>query len=189
VHSPSPAVLVAVVLSLLAFACKSGDPAPAGPGLVILPDDGHASILDAIAESTSNIGLTIYEIMDLAPLQQTPPALANGVVQALIDAAHRGVGIRVIVDQGQYGGGSSSQRIHRRPDDGDLCGLTGADGPQRRPGHRRHQGGGPARQHARRLHRCRKRPQRRGRPAGAGQRGDLDERDAGGPREGARPDR
>jgi len=112
-RSPRPAVLAAVVLSLLASACKGGDPAPAGPRLVIQPDDGRAFILDAIAAATSNIRLTIYEITDLASVQQTPPAPANGVVQALIDASHRGVGIRVIVDQGQYGGGSSSQQIQQ----------------------------------------------------------------------------
>jgi hypothetical protein len=111
-RSPSPAVLAAVVLSLLA-SCKSGDPAPAGPRLVIQPDDGRAFILDAIAAATRNIRLTIYEITDLASVQQTPPAPVNGVVQALIDAAHRGVGIQVIVDQGQYGGGSSSQQIQQ----------------------------------------------------------------------------
>jgi hypothetical protein len=72
-----------------------------------------AAIFDAIAAATSSIRLTIYEITDLASVQQTPPAPVNGVVQALIDAAHRGVGIQVIVDQGQYGGGSSSQQIQQ----------------------------------------------------------------------------
>jgi phosphatidylserine/phosphatidylglycerophosphate/cardiolipin synthase-like enzyme len=107
-RSPTLALLVA---SFLASACT--DPAPSGPRLVIEPDDGRGFVLEAIAGATSNIRLTIYEITDLQSVQQTPPAPANGVVQALIDAAHRGVSIRVIVDQGQYGSGSSSQQIQQ----------------------------------------------------------------------------
>jgi cardiolipin synthase len=110
-RSPTRAVLALLVASLLASACT--DPAPSGPRLVIEPDDGRGFILEAIAGATSNIRLTIYEITDLQSVQQTPPAPANGVVQALIDAAHRGVSIRVIVDQGQYGSGSSSQQIQQ----------------------------------------------------------------------------
>jgi cardiolipin synthase len=110
-RSRSRAVLALLVASLLASACT--DPAPSGPRLVIEPDDGRGFILEAIAGATSNIRLTIYEITDLQSVQQTPPAPANGVVQALIDAAHRGVSIRVIVDQGQYGSGSSSQQIQQ----------------------------------------------------------------------------
>jgi cardiolipin synthase len=110
-RSRSRAVLALLAASLLASACT--DPAPSVPRLVIEPDDGRGFILEAIAGATSNIRLTIYEITDLQSVQQTPPAPANGVVQALIDAAHRGVSIRVIVDQGQYGSGSSSQQIQQ----------------------------------------------------------------------------
>jgi phosphatidylserine/phosphatidylglycerophosphate/cardiolipin synthase-like enzyme len=108
-----PPVLVALVLSLFLSACKGTAPAPSGTRLAIEPDDGRAFILEAIGGATNNIRLTIYEVTDLATVQQTPAAPANGVVQALIDAAHRGVGVRVIVDQGQYGNGSSAQQIQQ----------------------------------------------------------------------------
>jgi cardiolipin synthase len=106
-----PAALAALVAALLTSACS--DPPPPGPRIVIEPDDGRGFILDAIAGATSNIRLTIYEITDLASVEQTPAAPARSVVQALIDAAHRGVQVRVIVDQGQYGSGSSSQQIQQ----------------------------------------------------------------------------
>ena len=110
---PGLAVLAALVLSLPLPACKGAAPAPSGPRLAIEPDDGRTFILEAIAGATNNIRLTIYEITDLATVQQTPTAPANGVVQALIDAAHRGVGVRVIVDQGQYGTGNNAQQIQQ----------------------------------------------------------------------------
>ena len=110
---PVTAVLAALVLSLFLSACKGTATAPSGPRLAIEPDDGRTFILDAIAGATNNIRLTIYEITDLATVQQTPAAPADGVVQALIDAAHRGVAVRVIVDQGQYGSGSSATQIQQ----------------------------------------------------------------------------
>ncbi len=60
-----------------------------------------------------HLRLTIYEITDLASVEQAPAAPERSVVQALIDAAHRGVSVRVIVDQGQYGSGSSAQQIQQ----------------------------------------------------------------------------
>lgn len=111
IRSRVPAALAALVAALLASACS--DPSPPGPRLVVEPDDGRGFILEAIAGAKSNIRLTIYEITDLASVAQTPAAPANGVVQALIDAAHRGVHVRVIVDQGQYASGSSSSLIQQ----------------------------------------------------------------------------
>ena len=111
IRSRVPVALAALIAAILASSCSN--PSPPGPRLVVEPDDGRDFILEAIAGATNNIRLTIYEITDLASVAQTPAAPARSVVQALIDAAHRGVAVRVIVDQGQYGSGSSSQQIQQ----------------------------------------------------------------------------
>lgn len=107
-------IFLSIILSsvLMLSACSGSDPAPGGPRLVIEPDDGRAPILGAIAGATDNIRLTIYEITDLQSVpNQSPPAPAASVAQALIDKAASGVMVRVIVDQKQYWNGSSSEQI------------------------------------------------------------------------------
>lgn len=91
--------------------------------LLVEPEDGRAPILEAIAGATDNIRLTIYEITDLQSVTpQSPPAPAAGIVQALIDKAKSGVSVRVIVDQVQYGGTSTTDAQVRQT----VAALRGA---------------------------------------------------------------
>jgi phosphatidylserine/phosphatidylglycerophosphate/cardiolipin synthase-like enzyme len=103
-------LFLSVILSsvLILSACSGGDPVPGLPRLVVEPDDGRGPILEAIAGAATSIRLTIYQITDLHSVSQSPPAPADGAVAALIDKARSGVSVRVIVDQNQYGGTSST---------------------------------------------------------------------------------
>ncbi len=77
--------------------------------LLVEPEDGRAPIMDVIAGARDNIRLTIYEITDLHSVTpQSPPAPVAGIAQALIEKAKSGVSVRVIVDQAQYGGTSTT---------------------------------------------------------------------------------
>jgi len=107
-------VILFCVLTL--WACGPNDPGvnilvPAGPRLVVEPDDGRGPILAAIAGARNNIRLTIYQITDLQSVSQNPAAPTDSIVKALINKAQSGVSVRVIVDQHQYEAGSSSAQI------------------------------------------------------------------------------
>ena len=106
-------VLPIVLPGLMLLTACSDSPPPAHRPLtlVIQPDDGRRPILDAIAEATQSVRLTIYAITDLQSVAQTPAAPAASVVQALIDKARSGVSVRVIVDQDQATAGASAAEV------------------------------------------------------------------------------
>ena len=61
-------------------------------GVFIEPGDGRAPILDEIEAASTSIDLEIYIVTD------------NAILQALEDAAQRGVNVRVILEQHPFGG-------------------------------------------------------------------------------------
>lgn len=71
-------------------------------GVFIEPGDGRAPILDEIEAATHAIDLEIYIITD------------NAVLQALEDAARRGVTVRVILEQHPFGGDGRQQEMFDR---------------------------------------------------------------------------
>lgn len=73
-------------------------------GLVVLPEDGPAAILDEIDRARTTIDLYVY----LLP--------ADEVLSALTDAHERGVTVRVILERDPFGGGNSNQDAYDRLD-------------------------------------------------------------------------
>ena len=71
-------------------------------GVFVEPGDGRAPILDEIDAATSSIDLEIYIVTD------------NAILQALEEAAQRGVNVRVILEQHPFGGDGRQPEIFDR---------------------------------------------------------------------------
>ncbi len=71
-------------------------------GVFVEPGDGRAPILDEIEAAAHSIDLEIYIITD------------NAILQGLEQAAHRGVTVRVILEQHPFGGDGRQQEIFDR---------------------------------------------------------------------------
>ncbi|HSN74086.1 MAG TPA: phospholipase D-like domain-containing protein, partial [Anaerolineae bacterium] len=105
IHKLILAGLLLLALLSLAGCRKGATPAPA-PGalpvyhgsleLLAMPDAGSAPVLQAIDGARASIRLKIYLITN------------NAVVEALGQAAQRGVDVRVIIEEEPYGGGDSN---------------------------------------------------------------------------------
>jgi cardiolipin synthase len=71
-------------------------------GVFVQPGDGRAPILDELEAAAHSIDLEIYIVTD------------NAILQALEDAAHRGITVRVILEQHPFGGDGRQQEVFDR---------------------------------------------------------------------------
>ncbi len=102
------ALLLSLLLVLILIACQStpgaAPPTPPGaaPRLFIQPDDSRAPLLQLLQGATHRVDLTIYLLTD------------ETIVQALEDAAARGVQVRVLMEGEPFGGGKNNRRTAKR---------------------------------------------------------------------------
>lgn len=75
---------------------------PGVVGLIVLPEDGRTPILAELAAAQTSIKLIVYLLSDEA------------IVQALIDAADRGVSVQVMLEEHPYGGGGGQDDMFAR---------------------------------------------------------------------------
>lgn len=82
-----------------ATATPTATPALPPYELFIEPEDGRTPILSAIAEARQTLRLAMYLITD------------REIIQALKDAAARGVNVRVLLEMNPFGGGSQAAQV------------------------------------------------------------------------------
>jgi cardiolipin synthase len=110
-------VVVALIVLILSFRTDLLDqttstptavPASPGTGVVgvfVEPDDGRKPILDEVTASKHSIDLEVYLLSD------------NDVINALVAADHRGVRVRVIMEEHPFGGAGNQPAIFSRLQD------------------------------------------------------------------------
>jgi phosphatidylserine/phosphatidylglycerophosphate/cardiolipin synthase-like enzyme len=97
-------LLVQLAVSLSAGASQSTPTSEGGSftGVIVLPDDGPAPILDELEAAKESILLYIYLLSD------------EEAIQALLRAHYRGVDVRVMLDPVPYGGAGTELNVFQR---------------------------------------------------------------------------
>jgi HKD family nuclease len=91
------------------------DPPAEVTGVFVEPDDGYSPVLDELAHADCTIDVTIYMLTD------------DLVFDALIDAAGRGVRVRVILDEHPFGMFGDQQEAMDRLEAGGVDVIWGPD--------------------------------------------------------------
>jgi phosphatidylserine/phosphatidylglycerophosphate/cardiolipin synthase-like enzyme len=98
--------IIALVLTLSVFlgGCVQRGGGNTAPKIFVEPDAGRAPVLDAVKDARSSIDLVTYLFTD------------GQVMDALADAASRGVKVRVMLEPHPYGGYSNFETVRSRMD-------------------------------------------------------------------------
>ncbi len=95
-------VVLALALSVLLSGCARSGKRRHSPQVYVEPDAGQKPIVDAIHGARSSIDLVTYLFTD------------EGMLEALADAASRGVKVRVMLEPHPYGGHSNFETMRAR---------------------------------------------------------------------------
>ncbi|HEY7030441.1 MAG TPA: phospholipase D-like domain-containing protein [Thermomicrobiales bacterium] len=105
--TPTVPITAAAATTAPAAGGVAASPGAGVVGVFVEPDDGRRPILDELAAAKRSVDLEVYLLSD------------NDVITALIDADHRGVRVRVILEQHPFGGaGRQPETFARLQDSG-----------------------------------------------------------------------